>query len=150
MRTAMSAHLDASGAEPGRRPPAIRSVAPVAAGRAGRGWLASVVLAIGAVVLGGSVWLISSGTAADGRSPLAIPLAVGGAAATTALLVWRLVRQSAVYAARDARLTERIEAVLGVADRVALIENGRIARHATPAELAAEPEVLLRYVGVRR
>jgi hypothetical protein len=37
-----------------------------------------------------------------------------------------------------------------VADRVALVESGRIVRQATPAELAAEPEVLLRYVGVRR
>ena len=45
---------------------------------------------------------------------------------------------------------QKVDAVLRVADRVALIENGRIARHATPAELAAEPEVLLRYVGVRR
>ena len=45
---------------------------------------------------------------------------------------------------------QKVDAVLRVADRVALIENGRIARHATPAELSAEPEVLLRYVGVRR
>ena len=45
---------------------------------------------------------------------------------------------------------QKVDAVLRVADRVALIENGRISRHATPAELAAEPEVLLRYVGVRR
>ena len=45
---------------------------------------------------------------------------------------------------------QKVDAVLRVADRVALIENGHIARHATPAELAAEPEVLLRYVGVRR
>jgi branched-chain amino acid transport system ATP-binding protein len=45
---------------------------------------------------------------------------------------------------------QKVDAVLGVADRVALIENGRTVRHATPAELAAEPEVLLRHVGVRR
>jgi branched-chain amino acid transport system ATP-binding protein len=45
---------------------------------------------------------------------------------------------------------QKVDAVLGIADRVALIENGRIVRQATPAELAAEPEVLLRHVGVRR
>jgi branched-chain amino acid transport system ATP-binding protein len=45
---------------------------------------------------------------------------------------------------------QKVDAVLAIADRVALIENGRIVRQATPAELAAEPEVLLRHVGVRR
>jgi branched-chain amino acid transport system ATP-binding protein len=45
---------------------------------------------------------------------------------------------------------QKVDAVLRVADRVALIENGHIVRHATPAELTAEPEVLLRHVGVRR
>ena len=45
---------------------------------------------------------------------------------------------------------QKVDAVLRVADRVALIENGRIARHATPAELTAEPEILLRHVGIRR
>jgi branched-chain amino acid transport system ATP-binding protein len=45
---------------------------------------------------------------------------------------------------------QKVDAVLRVADRVALIENGRIVREATPAELAAEPEILLRHVGVRR
>jgi branched-chain amino acid transport system ATP-binding protein len=45
---------------------------------------------------------------------------------------------------------QKVDAVLRVADRVALIENGRIARHATPAELTADPEILLRYVGIRR
>ena len=45
---------------------------------------------------------------------------------------------------------QKVDAVLRIADRVALIENGRIVRQATPAELAAEPEVLLRHVGVRR
>ncbi len=45
---------------------------------------------------------------------------------------------------------QKVDAVLGVADRVALIEQGRIVREATPPELAAEPETLLRYVGVRR
>jgi branched-chain amino acid transport system ATP-binding protein len=45
---------------------------------------------------------------------------------------------------------QKVDAVLGVADRVALIENGRIVHQATPAELSAEPDLLLRYVGVRR
>ena len=45
---------------------------------------------------------------------------------------------------------QKVDAVLGVADRVVLIENGRTVRQATPAELAAEPELLLRHVGVRR
>jgi ABC-type branched-subunit amino acid transport system ATPase component len=45
---------------------------------------------------------------------------------------------------------QKVDAVPRVADRVALIENGHIVRHPTPAALAAEPEVLLRHVGVRR
>jgi branched-chain amino acid transport system ATP-binding protein len=45
---------------------------------------------------------------------------------------------------------QKVDAVLRIADRVALIENGRIVRQATPAELAAEPDVLLRHIGVRR
>jgi branched-chain amino acid transport system ATP-binding protein len=45
---------------------------------------------------------------------------------------------------------QKVDAVLRVADRVAVIENGRIVREATPVQLAAEPEVLLRHVGVRR
>jgi branched-chain amino acid transport system ATP-binding protein len=45
---------------------------------------------------------------------------------------------------------QKVDAVLRVADRVAVIEHGRIVREATPAELSAEPEVLLRHVGVRR
>ncbi|MGH7309656.1 MAG: ABC transporter ATP-binding protein [Candidatus Rokuibacteriota bacterium] len=45
---------------------------------------------------------------------------------------------------------QKVDAVLGIADRVALIENGRIVRQATPAELAADPELLLRHVGVKR
>ena len=36
--------------------------------------------------------------------------------------------------------------MLRVADRVALIENGRIVHQATPAELSAEPDILLRPV----
>ncbi len=45
---------------------------------------------------------------------------------------------------------QKVEAVLRVADRVALIENGRIVHEATPAELSAAPDILLRHVGVRR
>jgi branched-chain amino acid transport system ATP-binding protein len=45
---------------------------------------------------------------------------------------------------------QRVDAVLRVADRVAVMETGRVVREATPAQLAAEPEVLLRHVGVRR
>jgi branched-chain amino acid transport system ATP-binding protein len=45
---------------------------------------------------------------------------------------------------------QKVDAVLRVADRVAVIEHGRIVREATPAQLSAEPEVLLRHVGVRR
>ena len=45
---------------------------------------------------------------------------------------------------------QKVDAVLRIADRVAVIEHGRIVRQATPAELIAEPEVLLRHVGVRR
>jgi branched-chain amino acid transport system ATP-binding protein len=45
---------------------------------------------------------------------------------------------------------QRVDAVLRVADRTAFLENGRIVREATPAELSAEPDLLLRYVGVRR
>jgi branched-chain amino acid transport system ATP-binding protein len=41
---------------------------------------------------------------------------------------------------------QKVDAVLRVADRVALIENGRIVRQVTPPE----PELLLRHVGVRR
>jgi branched-chain amino acid transport system ATP-binding protein len=68
-------------------------------------------------------------------------------------LVGRLLDTIVALKARQVGILlveQKVDAVLRVADRVALIENGRIARHATPAELAAEPEVLLRYVGVRR
>ena len=45
---------------------------------------------------------------------------------------------------------QKVDAVLRVADRVALIENGHIVRLATPTELSAQPDLLLRHVGVRR
>jgi branched-chain amino acid transport system ATP-binding protein len=44
---------------------------------------------------------------------------------------------------------QRIEAALQVADRVVFMETGRIVHETTPARLAADPEPLLRYVGVR-
>jgi branched-chain amino acid transport system ATP-binding protein len=45
---------------------------------------------------------------------------------------------------------QKIDAVLAVADRVILIENGRTVKEATPADLAAQPDLLLQHVGVRR
>jgi branched-chain amino acid transport system ATP-binding protein len=45
---------------------------------------------------------------------------------------------------------QKVDAVLRVADRVAIMENGRIVHEATPAELSAAPDLLLRHVGVRR
>ncbi|HEA68855.1 MAG TPA: ABC transporter ATP-binding protein [Desulfobacterales bacterium] len=45
---------------------------------------------------------------------------------------------------------QKIDAALKVADRVALMENGSIRHQATPAELASTPEILFKYVGVRR
>ncbi len=45
---------------------------------------------------------------------------------------------------------QKVDLVLKVADRVAIIENGRIVREVTPAEIAADPDVVLRHVGVRR
>jgi len=45
---------------------------------------------------------------------------------------------------------QRIDAALEVADRVALMENGSVQYESTPGELVSNPEVLLRYVGVRR
>ena len=45
---------------------------------------------------------------------------------------------------------QKVEAALAVADRIAFIENGRIAEHAAPEDLARNPEPLIRYVGVRR
>ena len=45
---------------------------------------------------------------------------------------------------------QKVESALEVADRVVFIENGAIVAEATPATLAADPEPLHRYVGVRR
>jgi branched-chain amino acid transport system ATP-binding protein len=68
-------------------------------------------------------------------------------------LVDRLLATVAALRARGVGILlveQKVDAVLGVADRVALIENGRIVHQATPAALSAEPDILLRYVGVRR
>ena len=45
---------------------------------------------------------------------------------------------------------QKVEAALSVADRIAFLENGRIAEYAAPEDLARDPEPLIRYVGVRR
>ncbi len=45
---------------------------------------------------------------------------------------------------------QKIEAALKVADRVALIETGRVRYEATRDELLSHPEVLLKYLGVTR
>ncbi len=45
---------------------------------------------------------------------------------------------------------QKVEAALAVADRIVFLENGAIADTTTPAALAADPEPLNRYVGVRR
>ncbi len=45
---------------------------------------------------------------------------------------------------------QKVEAALRVADRVAFLENGALRHEATPEALAADPEPLYRYVGVRR
>ncbi len=45
---------------------------------------------------------------------------------------------------------QKVEAALRVADRIAFLENGSLRHEATPQELAARPEPLHRYVGVRR
>ena len=44
---------------------------------------------------------------------------------------------------------QKVEAALAVADRIAFIENGRVAGHATPEDLARDPQPLNRYVGLR-
>ncbi|HEY7142021.1 MAG TPA: hypothetical protein VIE44_18150 [Methylomirabilota bacterium] len=41
-------------------------------------------------------------------------------------------------------IEQKVDAVLRVADRVAVVETGRVVLEATPAQLAAEPEILLR------
>jgi branched-chain amino acid transport system ATP-binding protein len=45
---------------------------------------------------------------------------------------------------------QRVQAALQVVDRVVFLENGVLRAEATPQSLAADPEPLHRYVGVRR
>lgn len=45
---------------------------------------------------------------------------------------------------------QKIDAALQVADRVALMEIGHVRYQGTRVELARDPEILLRYLGVRR
>lgn len=45
---------------------------------------------------------------------------------------------------------QKVDVALGLADRVALMENGSVRHESTTAELASNPEALLRYVGVGR
>jgi branched-chain amino acid transport system ATP-binding protein len=45
---------------------------------------------------------------------------------------------------------QKIDAVLKVADQVALMEDGRVRHQGPRAELASHPDVLIRYLGVRR
>jgi branched-chain amino acid transport system ATP-binding protein len=69
------------------------------------------------------------------------------------MLVDRLLGTVAALRARGVGILlveQKVDAVLRVADRVAILEGGRVVHQATPAELSAEPDILLRYVGVRR
>jgi len=69
------------------------------------------------------------------------------------VLVQRLLETIGALKARQVAVLlveQKIDAALRVADRVALIENGSIKHRATPGELTADSEVLLRYLGVRR
>jgi branched-chain amino acid transport system ATP-binding protein len=43
---------------------------------------------------------------------------------------------------------QRVEAVLQIADRVVIIENGRVVLETTPSDLEADKELIHRYVGV--
>ncbi len=68
-------------------------------------------------------------------------------------LVARLLETLVTLAGRRVGILlveQKVDAVLQVAGRVALIENGRIVREATASALAADPVALLRHVGVRR
>ncbi len=68
-------------------------------------------------------------------------------------LVQRLLETIRSLAARRVGVLlveQKIEAALRVADRVVLMENGSVRYESTPEALASAPEVLLRYVGVRR
>jgi len=68
-------------------------------------------------------------------------------------LVQRLLETISTLKARQVGVLlveQKIDAALKVADRVALMENGAIRVQSTPGELASSPEILFKYVGVRR
>ncbi|MFQ5897220.1 MAG: ABC transporter ATP-binding protein [Candidatus Methylomirabilia bacterium] len=68
-------------------------------------------------------------------------------------LIQRLVETIKTLKARQVGVLlveQKTDLALAVADSVALMENGSVRYQATPEELASNPEVLLRYVGVRR
>jgi ABC-type branched-subunit amino acid transport system ATPase component len=45
---------------------------------------------------------------------------------------------------------QKLEAALHVADRVAFMEDGAVVHQARPDDLAAHPDVIERYLGVRQ
>lgn len=45
---------------------------------------------------------------------------------------------------------QKVDAALKIADRIIFLENGTIRHEATPGALAADPEPLSKYVGIRR
>jgi branched-chain amino acid transport system ATP-binding protein len=69
------------------------------------------------------------------------------------VLVGRLLETIAALRGRGVGVLlveQKVDAALRVADRVALIDAGRIGVETTAAELAGRPDLVLRYVGVRR
>lgn len=69
------------------------------------------------------------------------------------LLVGALMEAVASLKARGVGILlveQKVEAALRVADAVALMETGRVRYQGSPRDMAAHPELLLRYVGVRR
>ena len=69
------------------------------------------------------------------------------------LLVGALMEAVASLKARGVGILlveQKVEAALRVADAVALMETGRVHYQGSPQDVAAHPELLLRYLGVRR
>jgi branched-chain amino acid transport system ATP-binding protein len=68
-------------------------------------------------------------------------------------LVQRLLETIRTLKARQVGVLlveQKIEVALKVADRVVVMENGSVGYAGTPQDLASRPEVMLRYLGVRR
>jgi branched-chain amino acid transport system ATP-binding protein len=68
-------------------------------------------------------------------------------------LVQRLLDTVRALKARQVAVVlveQKIEVALKVADRVVVMENGSVKYTSTPGDLASHPEVMLRYLGVRR